>query len=165
MIKAVVLDVDGTLTDGKLYFGAQGEQLKSFHVKDGYVLARLPLIGVLPIIITGRTSDIVAARARELNIVHVYQGITDKQGCCKKILEKLGCLWTETLYIGDDLNDLPCMTECGQRACPSDAVTEIKEICTYISPLKGGEGAVRDCIEKILSQSGQWRTFLHVATQ
>lgn len=165
MIKAVVLDVDGTLTDGRLYFGAQGEQLKSFHVKDGYVLARLSQIGVTPIIITGRTSGIVESRARELNITHIYQGITDKRACCKKVLDDLGCLLPETLYIGDDLNDLSCMVECGERACPCDAVREVKEICTYISPLRGGEGAVRDCIETILSQSGQWEAFLSVATQ
>lgn len=165
MIKAVVLDVDGTLTDGRLYFGAQGEALKAFHVKDGYILARLPQIGITPIIITGRRSEIVASRAGELKITQLYQGIEDKRSCCKKALEKLGCLWTETLYIGDDLNDLACMRECGQRACPCDAVREIREICTYVSPLRGGEGAVRDCVERILSQSGQWQAVLNAETQ
>lgn len=158
MIRAVVLDVDGTLTDGKLYYGEQGEVLKAFHVKDGYILSKLPLVDVTPVIITGRISKIVEARARELNIVHIYQGVEDKLACCKDILGKLEIQWSETLYIGDDLNDLPCMEQCGERACPSDAVQEIKDICTYVSTLEGGRGAVRDCIEEILFRNGQRKT-------
>lgn len=156
MIKAVVLDVDGTLTDGKININEKGELFKSFHVKDGFILAQLKKMNIIPIIITGRNSPIVEYRAKELQIQEIYQGISDKLSCCTMALDRLSIKWEQVLYIGDDLNDLICMKQCGICACPQDAVQEIKNICSYISPYKGGEGAVRDCIEAVLKITGQW---------
>ena len=147
-IRAVILDVDGTLTDGKIYGGDSGEVLKAFYVKDGQVLSYLTEMGVFPVIITGRKSRIVEMRAKELKIEYVFQGIRDKEACCREVLEILGCGWEEVLYIGDDLNDLTCLWKCGYTGCPSDAAEEVKEVCKYLSPFPGGHGAVRDCIKK-----------------
>lgn len=117
-IKMLVMDVDGTLTDGRLYIGAKGELMKSFDVKDGYAIAQLKKNGIEPVIITGRKSDIVLMRAKELKITELYQGIEDKLSKLQEILLKRKILPEEVAYIGDDLNDIQCMKYCGLSGCP-----------------------------------------------
>lgn len=158
MIKYFIMDVDGTLTDGKIYMAASGELFKSFNIKDGYGIHDLLIpSGVTPIIITGRISKIVLNRCRELDIKQVYQGISNKKEKIKEITDDMSCV----AYIGDDLNDLSCMREVkkggGIVGCPKDAVTEVKEISDFISIQKGGDGAVRDFIDWILSKDMQIR--------
>ena len=149
-IKALVMDVDGTLTDGGLYIGEDGELMKRFHVKDGYAIHDiLPQMGIIPIIITGRTSKIVLRRCKELGIIRVVQGSRDKVQDLKRILEIEKISLEETAYIGDDLNDLNCMQIVGLKGCPQDAVMEIKKIADYITSSNGGNGAVREFIEWI----------------
>ena len=146
-LKAFVMDVDGTLTDGKIYIGDKGESFKAFDVKDGYGIHEiLPLHQVRPVIMTGRKSDIVANRAGELEIDIVLQGIKDKKSALKDLRRKMGWRWEEIAYIGDDVIDLPAMTECGFAACPKDAVKEVKEVCHYVCKRSAGHGAVREVI-------------------
>lgn len=152
-MKLFVMDVDGTLTDGKIYIGSKGEEFKSFNVKDGYAINNmLHKNGIKTAIITGRESEIVNIRARELNIDYVYQNVKDKLEILKQIAELYNITFEEVAYIGDDLNDFEAMKKCGVIGCPADAVDEIKNISNYISKYNGGEGAVRDFIEWIIKQ-------------
>ena len=148
-IRMLVMDVDGTLTDGKIYIGNEGEIMKAFHVKDGYAIARLPEFGIRPVIITGRHSAIVAYRAEELGIHDCIQGVKDKLSTLKVLAEKYHVEPEEIAYIGDDLNDLLCMKWCGLSACPADAVQEVREEAGYVCKENGGCGAVREYIEWI----------------
>ena len=143
-IKMLVMDVDGTLTDGKIYIGPQGEVMKAFNVKDGYAIKHiLPEMGIIPVIITGRTSAIVEYRAKELDITELYQGVTDKLAQLKKVAEKYQLTKDQIAYIGDDVNDLECIKHCGFSACPNDAVEEVKRCVDIVITAKGGDGVVR----------------------
>lgn len=147
-IKLLVMDVDGTLTDGKIYTSADGELMKAFNVKDGYGIAQiLPQISVTPIIITGRSSLIVEKRAIELNIKYVYQGIANKLEKLKSLCGEMNVLPEEVAYIGDDLNDLDCIKFCGITACPADAVSDVLRKVDYVCSARGGCGAVREFID------------------
>lgn len=147
-IKAFIMDVDGTLTDGKIYMGSKGEVFKAFNIKDGYgVHEILPENGIKTVIMTGRNSEIVLNRARELEIDVVLQNIKDKKRAIDELKEMLHCESDEMVYIGDDIIDIAAMKECGFAVCPGDAVKEVKEICQYICKKNGGQGAVREVIE------------------
>lgn len=151
-IKMLVMDVDGTLTDGCIYIGAEGEMMKAFHVQDGYGIAQiLPKAGITPIIMTGRCSKIVEKRAKELKITHLYQGISDKLSQLKVVASELGAIPDEIAYIGDDLNDLDCIRYCGYTACPADALPEVLDAVDYVCKRNGGRGAVREFIDRLLS--------------
>lgn len=143
-IKILVLDVDGTLTDGKIYMSSNGELMKAFNIKDGYALARLPQYGITPVIITGRKSEIVDQRCKELKIAHIYQGIENKAFKLREVCDGLGIELKQCAYIGDDLNDINCMQLCGHKACPADAVKFVREHVDYVCEAKGGDGAVRE---------------------
>ncbi|MGN1168026.1 MAG: KdsC family phosphatase [Lachnospiraceae bacterium] len=150
-VKLLVMDVDGTLTDGRIYIGVQGEVMKSFDVRDGYAIAQiLPKEEIIPVIITGRSSDIVMERARELKITELYQGISDKLSQLKIVAEKYEISPKEIAYIGDDLNDLECIKYCGVTGCPNDATSEAKAEVSYVCSNDGGRGAVREFIEWFL---------------
>jgi 3-deoxy-D-manno-octulosonate 8-phosphate phosphatase (KDO 8-P phosphatase) len=149
-IKMLVMDVDGTLTDGCIYIGAEGESMKAFHVQDGYAIVHLlPQMGITPVIITGRSSKIVEKRAAELRITHLHQGIADKLTKLKEVAAKLGASSEEIAYIGDDLNDLDCIRYCGHTACPADAVPEVLAAVNYVCTRNGGRGAVREFIHHL----------------
>lgn len=151
-IKALVLDVDGTLTDGKIYMSENGELMKAFNVKDGYALSRLSSYGIIPIIITGRSSKIVEQRCKELNIQELYQGVDDKYSKLLEVCTKLSISTKECAYIGDDLNDLKCIQDCEYTAAPADAIDEIKECVDYVCIRHGGEGAVREFCDYLIKQ-------------
>lgn len=149
-IRYLVMDVDGTLTDGRIYMGADGEVLKAFSVKDGCgITMLLPQAGIIPVIITSRSSRALERRCEELGITHLYQGVKDKVTALKRITSDL----SQVAYIGDDLNDIPCMCVVkeagGVVACPSDAAAAVLKESDFISSHKGGEGAVRDFIEHL----------------
>lgn len=144
------MDVDGTLTDGKIHISSEGELFKSFNVKDGYGIQKLKQNGIIPAIITGRSSSIVAARAAELGIIDVYQGYSDKVQALELLAAKFRCTYDEIAYIGDDENDLPAMRKCGFAACPADACETVKCECDYVCGLRGGEGCVREFAEYIV---------------
>ena len=145
------MDVDGTLTDGKIYMGNEGEVMKAFSIRDGYGIHDIALkAGIIPVIITGRTSKAVLNRCNELGIVEIHQGISNK---IEKLLSVTRNLST-VAYIGDDLNDLSCMISVkeagGLVGCPRDAVEKIVELADFVSNHNGGNGAVRDFIEWII---------------
>ena len=148
MINYLVMDVDGTLTDGRIYMSPSGESMKAFNIKDGYGIHDILIpSGIIPVIITGRTSDIVLNRCKELGITEVFQGIKDKVA---KLNDIVGDFST-VAYIGDDLNDFACMTAVknagGVIGCPADAVDKVKDIADYVATHNGCDGAVRDFIE------------------
>ena len=151
-IKMLVMDVDGTLTDGHIYIGAEGEMMKAFHVQDGYAIAHiLPEKDIIPVIITGRRSKILERRAAELKITHLHQGVVDKLSKLKEIAAELGVDADEIAYIGDDINDLDCIRWCGLTACPADAVPAVHEAVKYVCSRNGGCGAVREFITHIVT--------------
>ena len=143
------MDVDGTLTDGKIYMSADGELMKAFNIKDGYAIAHLEDKQIVPVIITGRSSEILVRRCRELGIVELYQGIEDKTAKLLSICKKFQVEASNVAYIGDDLNDLECMKICGYSAAPADAAKEVLACVDYICKHRGGEGAVREFIEQL----------------
>ena len=156
-IKYLVLDVDGTLTDGKIYMGAEGEVFKAFDIKDGCGIHSILIpTGIVPVIITGRSSRILENRCRELGISEVHQGVENKVGKLGEILSKNGFGYQHVAYIGDDINDLPCMElikrEGGIVGCPADAVKQVREVADFVSGRDGGNGAVREFIEWLLEQ-------------
>ena len=154
-IKYLIMDVDGTLTDGKLYIGNQGEQFKVFDVKDGYGIKNiLSQNQIRPIVLTARTSKIVEKRCNELGITACYQGIKEKEKQLKYILEEMGESdnpLKSCAYIGDDIPDLQCMIEVkkagGIIACPANAIQEVCAISDYVCKRNAGNGAVREFIE------------------
>lgn len=153
-IKYLVMDVDGTLTDGKVYIGNGGEAVKAFSIRDGYGILDLAIpAGIVPAIITGRTSKIVENRCRELGIEWVYQGVKDKLGVLRAITGNL----SSVAYIGDDLNDLPAMREVkaagGIVGCPGNAEKAVAGISDFVSSHDGGDGAVREFIEWLIGGS------------
>lgn len=160
MIKLVLLDVDGTLTDGGIYRGNNGEELKRFNVKDGYAIVNAQKLGIEFGIITGRKSELVEIRAKELKIKYLYQGISEKTVILEEIIKKDGLLKEEIAYMGDDLNDLLIMKQVGLSGTPKDAVDEVIQVADFVSKKNGGSGAVREFIEHILKKDGKWEIFL-----
>ena len=160
MIKTVIFDVDGTLTDGGIIYSDIGKEIKKFSAYDGLVMRVLPQIGINTIILTGRKSETVRKRGEDLGITHIMQGVLDKEEKLREMLSDLNL--KETAYIGDDLNDYAAMLLCEFRACPANAAEEIKAICGYISPFNGGDGAVRDILEHILKKQRQWDEILKI---
>lgn len=150
-IKFLVMDVDGTLTDGKIYMSNTGELCKAFNIKDGCGIHDIAIpAGIIPVIITGRTSNIVLNRCKEIGITEIFQGVDNKIEKLKSITEDLSAV----SYIGDDINDLPCMIPVkeagGVVGCPADAVEQVKEIADFVAFHNGGDGAVREFVEWIL---------------
>ena len=160
MIKLVLLDVDGTLTDGGIYRGNNGEELKRFNVKDGYAIVNARKLGIEFGIITGRKSELVEIRSNELKIKYLYQGISEKTVILKEIMQKTGLKKEEIAYMGDDLNDILIMKQSGLTGAPKDAADEVIQIADFVSEKNGGSGAVREFVEYILKKDGKWETFL-----
>ena len=155
-IKLVCLDVDGVLTDGSIIISGQGELFKQFYVRDGLGIKFLQDCGIQVAICTGRQSDIVIERAKELGITLLMQGQKDKREGLAEICRQAGVSPEETAYMGDDIPDYEVMQIAGLPACPADAAPEIKQIARYISPFGGGQGCGRDIIEQILRAQGKW---------
>lgn len=166
MIKFLIMDVDGTLTDGKIYMGNEGEIFKAFDVKDGCAIKEiLPKYSVIPVIITARESQILTNRCRELDIVELHQGVRGKFERLQNIIDSYNRIESanyslkDCAYIGDDILDLQCMIPIaeagGITGCPSDAVNDVKNSAVYVSTKKGGEGAVRDFVEYLIQISNK----------
>ena len=160
MIKLVLLDVDGTLTDGGIYRGNNGEELKRFNVKDGYAIVNAQKLGIEFGIITGRKSELVEIRSNELKIKYLYQGISEKTVILEEIMQKTGLKKEEIAYMGDDLNDILIMKQSGLTGAPKDAADEVIQIVDFVSGKNGGSGAVREFVEYILKKDGKWEIFL-----
>lgn len=156
--KFLVLDVDGTLTDGKIYMGQDGELAKAFDIKDGCgILLELPRFGIIPVIITARESRILKNRCAELNIQELHQGVKDKLSKLREIVSKYETDLSAVAYAGDDLPDIPCMEAVKQSGgavlCPADAIPEIRALADFVSGCRAGEGAVRDMIRYLGSRT------------
>jgi 3-deoxy-D-manno-octulosonate 8-phosphate phosphatase (KDO 8-P phosphatase) len=162
MIDHIVCDVDGTLTDGGIIVSANGVESKTFQVKDGLLIHELPKLGFKTMFITGRKSELTAIRAKDLNISVVIQGVNDKEAVLKSYCKEHKISSERFAFIGDDLNDYKAMKLCAFKACPADAVKEIREICDYISPERGGHGACRDICEHLLRMNGLYEDFLRL---
>lgn len=150
-IKLMLTDCDGVLTDNGVYYTQDGEMMKRFSIRDGMGVERLRNeVGVATGIITGETSGSVIKRAEKLNIEHLYLGIKNKKQMLSAILEETRFVPAEIAYIGDDVNDIEIMNECGLTACPSDAMFQVKDIVDYVCNEKGGHGAFREFAEFII---------------
>lgn len=164
-VRLMIFDVDGVLTDGRLLVGVRadgsiGEIEKSFDTLDGHGIKLLAQAGIQTAIITGRRSDIVAGRARELGIPHVYQGVHDKREAFADLLRLTGCTPAQSGYMGDDWPDLPVIIQVGFAICPAQAHPEVKARSHYIAQAQGGRGAVREACDLILHAQGCYASLL-----
>ncbi|PKO94666.1 MAG: phenylphosphate carboxylase subunit delta [Betaproteobacteria bacterium HGW-Betaproteobacteria-10] len=154
-IKLVAFDIDGVMTDGGLHYTDDGGELKTFNVQDGLGLKFMQRAGIELAIVTGRTSGVVAARAADLGITHVFQGVANKRVAVAGLLETLGLQWSECAFMGDDVIDLPAMTLAGLAIAPANARPIVKAHAQQITAASGGHGAVREAIEFILDAQGK----------
>lgn len=155
MIRLLVLDVDGTMTDGGVYYDSTGNELKKFAIKDGAGIALARAAGIRVMICTGRACAAVERRAADLHIDYVFQGVADKAAFLQGFFAEHGLTREEVAYCGDDLNDLAGMALCGFVAAPADATPAVAARADYRCPRRGGEGAVRDAVEEILRREGK----------
>jgi 3-deoxy-D-manno-octulosonate 8-phosphate phosphatase (KDO 8-P phosphatase) len=158
-IRLFGMDVDGVLTDAGIYHGSGGLELKKFNVHDGMGVTLLLKAGIVPFIITARSSEAVAKRARELGIVEVHQGAERKGECLDDITARLGAGLGEVAFIGDDLSDMPVLTRVGFPIAVANAVGEVRDIARLITVRKGGDGAVREACEHVIRLNGYEGTF------
>lgn len=155
-ISTFILDVDGVLTDGSVITLPDGDQVRRMNIKDGYALQHAVKKGYHIVIISGGTSESVRLRLNGLGITDVFLASKNKIEVFQKVQKQYNLKTEEILYMGDDIPDYKIMKMVGFAACPKDAAAEIKSICQYISPYKGGEGCVREIIEKVLKLNGHW---------
>ena len=159
-VRMIVFDVDGVLTDGSLFFGDDGQEYKAFNSRDGHGIKMLRASGVEPAIITGRTSQVVLFRARNLGIVHLFQGADDKLEALAKLLADTGLTSEQIAYMGDDVVDLPVLRRAGLAITVPDAPGEVKARCHYITGAAAGRGAAREACELIMRAQGTWEAQL-----
>ena len=150
-VRLLVMDVDGVLTDGGIYYTERGDELKRFDVRDGQGLVLLRQVGVLTAVITRRRSEIVERRADELGIVEVHQGATDKRAVLEAVLARRGLPASDAAYVGDDVGDLAAMKLVGFPVAVSDAVPPVKRAAAYITRTRPGHGAIRELCDLILA--------------
>jgi 3-deoxy-D-manno-octulosonate 8-phosphate phosphatase (KDO 8-P phosphatase) len=155
-VKVFVFDMDGVLTDGTLVIEQDGQWLRKMNIKDGYALQLAVKSGYRVLVISGSESEPVAKRLNQLGITDVFMKVNDKEAFLKDYISKNNISPTETLFMGDDIPDYHCVVMAGFGCCPADAAPEIKKISSYISPMSGGYGCVRDVIEKVLKLNNHW---------
>jgi 3-deoxy-D-manno-octulosonate 8-phosphate phosphatase (KDO 8-P phosphatase) len=160
-LKLLILDVDGVLTDGKLFFDHQGNEYKSFHARDGHGIKLLRQTGVEVAVISGRKSPSVALRMKNLGIEHIYQGHENKIAAFNEILEKIGITADQAAHVGDDLLDLPIMIRVGLAIAVADANFEVAQRAHWCSSLPGGQGAVREVCDFIMKAQGTFDNVLN----
>jgi 3-deoxy-D-manno-octulosonate 8-phosphate phosphatase (KDO 8-P phosphatase) len=154
-VRLAIFDVDGVLTDGTLYIGPSGEAMKAFNILDGHGVKMLQHAGIATAIISGRTSEAVTWRARELAIAHVAQGCSDKIAAFEALAAKLAVTPEQCAFVGDDLPDLPVMRRCGLAVAVRNAAEAVKRCAHYVTRAEGGRGAVREFCELVLEARGQ----------
>jgi 3-deoxy-D-manno-octulosonate 8-phosphate phosphatase (KDO 8-P phosphatase) len=164
-VTTFIFDIDGVLTDGTILVLRDGLQARQMHVKDGFGLQMAMKNGYNVFVISGGISEESRQRLQYLGIKEIHIGIADKTKFVTELLKSKKIKWEETLYMGDDLPDMPLMNKVGLSCCPADAVSEVKSIVKYISPINGGWGCVRDVIEKVLKVNGHWKYEADVASK
>ncbi len=163
-VNTIILDMDGVLTDGSLLITPDGEWVRKMNIKDGYILQLAVKKGYRVIVITGSFSAPVENRLNRLGVTMVYQQVKDKMMLLKTLMAEHGFHAAETLYMGDDIPDLEVMKICGLSCCPADSSRDILAMADYISPVKGGEGCVRDVIEKLMRVQRKWEHSVDVSS-
>jgi 3-deoxy-D-manno-octulosonate 8-phosphate phosphatase (KDO 8-P phosphatase) len=156
-VTTFIFDIDGVLTDGTVLVLRDGLQVRQMHIKDGFGLQMAMRNGYRVIIISGAVSEEAKKRLEYLGIREIHTGIADKAKFISELLAAKKIIWDEVLYMGDDMPDIPLLKKAGLSCCPADAVSEVKSLAKYISPVNGGRGCVRDVIEKVLKVNGQWK--------
>lgn len=155
-IQYLVIDVDGTMTDAGIYYDEHGNELKKFCTKDAAGFFAAKKTGIQVMVLTGRECAATTRRMTEMKVDYLVQNCKDKMTYLTQFMKDNGISRDEMGYLGDDLNDLPPMSMCGFVGCPADACLEVRELADYISNIKGGYGAVRDIIEHMLRERGEW---------
>ncbi|MHB9073438.1 MAG: KdsC family phosphatase [Desulfobaccales bacterium] len=159
-IRLLILDIDGVLTDGRLYFNAKGETLKVFHVRDGHGIKMAQRGGLEVAFISGRRSDAAYHRSRELGISRFYEGVRDKVAILEELLAALNLAPAEVAAVGDELVDLPLFHRVGLGVAVADAVSEVRAAAHWVTSLPGGTGAVREVCDLLLKAQGKWAELL-----
>jgi 3-deoxy-D-manno-octulosonate 8-phosphate phosphatase (KDO 8-P phosphatase) len=160
-MKAAVFDVDGVLTDGRLYIGEHGESVKAFSALDGHGLKLLAQGGILPLVVTGRDSPAVRRRVADLGLVHAVFGAADKLAAADALLARLGIEWPDVAAIGDDWPDLPILARAGFACAPVNAHVEVRAAAHHVTQAGGGHGAAREFCDLLLMAAGRYAALLH----
>lgn len=155
-VKAFVFDIDGVLTDGTIQFNSDNTTSRTVNAKDGFALQRAVHEGFIVVIISAAKDENLRQRFKNIGLQEVYLGALDKEETFKEFTTVYNLAEEEVLYMGDDLPDLLAMRRAGVPCCPNDAAPEIRDMCVYVSPLKGGQGCVRDVIEQVLRLNKKW---------
>jgi 3-deoxy-D-manno-octulosonate 8-phosphate phosphatase (KDO 8-P phosphatase) len=165
-MKAALFDVDGVLTDGRLYIGADGETVKAFHALDGHGLKLLAQAGIAPVILTGRDSAAVRRRIADLGLARARFGVADKLATAAEVLAELGVDWAEAAAIGDDWPDLPLLARVGFACAPANAHAEVRAAAHHVTTAHGGHGAAREFCDLLLQAGGHYARLLggHLTT-
>lgn len=164
-MKAAIFDVDGVLTDGRLFIGEHGETVKAFHALDGHGLKLLLKVGIQPLVITGRDSPAVRRRIADLGLPHALYGVADKLAAATPLLASLGIGWADTAAIGDDWPDLPLLRRAGLACAPPNAHVEVRHIAHHVTSAPGGRGAAREFCDLLLVASGRYAELLDADAQ
>jgi len=160
-VKAAIFDVDGVLTDGRIYIGEAGEVFKAFSTLDGHGLKLLARGGIVPVVITGRDSPAVRRRVADLGLAEALYGVHDKQAAAEQVLQRLGLGWAQLAVIGDDWPDLPLMQRAAFACAPANAHAEVKAVAHHVTAAAGGHGAAREFCDLLLMASGRYAQLLH----
>lgn len=156
-IKCFVFDIDGVMTNGKLSLSGNGEQERVMDIKDGYILQLAIKEGYKILVISGAHSEAVIQRLQYLGISEIHTKVKDKLALIQQLLQKYKIEKEETLFMGDDMPDMPLLKYAGISSCPHDAIPQVRAISMYISRFSGGQGCVRDVIEKVLQLQGKFK--------
>jgi 3-deoxy-D-manno-octulosonate 8-phosphate phosphatase (KDO 8-P phosphatase) len=159
-MRGAIFDVDGVLTDGRLYIGEQGETVKAFHVLDGHGLKLLAAAGIVPLIISGRDSPALRRRAADLGLAHAVYGAADKLAAAQAQLDALGFGWDEVAAIGDDWPDLPVLERAAFACASANAHAEVIAVADHVTRAPGGHGAAREFCDLLLTAAGRYATQL-----
>ena len=159
-MQAAIFDVDGVLTDGRLYIGEAGEVFKAFHVLDGHGLKLLARVGITPVVITGRDSPAVRRRVADLGLADAHYGVADKLAVAQALLAERGWAWPRLAVIGDDWPDLPLLARAGFACAPANAHAEARALAHHVTSAGGGDGAAREFCDLLLAASGRYGELL-----
>ena len=160
-LRAAIFDVDGVLTDGRLYIGESGESFKAFHSLDGHGLKLLAQGGITPLVITGRDSPAVRRRVADLGLSHAVFGAADKLAAAEPLLKGLRLSWADVAVMGDDWPDLPLFARAAFACAPANAHIEVRSRAHHVTQARGGEGAARECCDLLLTAAGRYADLLH----
>ncbi len=163
-MRCAIFDVDGVLTDGRLYIGEHGETVKAFHALDGHGLKLLQQGGIAPLVITGRDSAAVRRRVADLGLAHALYGVHDKLAAAQSLLASLGIDWADTAAIGDDWPDLPLLRRAGLACASANAHAEVRAIAHHVTSRPGGHGAAREFCDLLLMAAGRYAELLQAHT-